>query len=56
MARSICSWVSGSSRLGQMTQKQYSVYGVPGQTKPIGDLEMALTIDDFRVRSGRAHV
>ena len=35
--------------LGQMTQKQYTVYGVPGQTRNIGDLEMALTIDDFRV-------
>lgn len=35
--------------LGQMTQKTYSVYGVSGQTKPIGDLEMALTIDDFTV-------
>ena len=35
--------------LGQMTQKQYTAYGVPGQTRPIGDTELALTIDDFRV-------
>ena len=35
--------------LGQMTQRQYTVYGVPGQSKPIGNTELALTIDDFRV-------
>ena len=35
--------------LGQMTQKLYTVYGVPGTTRPIGDTEKALTIDDFRV-------
>ena len=35
--------------LGQATQKQYAVYGVPGTSKPIGDTEYALTIDDFRV-------
>ena len=35
--------------LGQMTQKQYAVYGVPGQTRPIGDTGYALTIDDFQV-------
>ncbi len=35
--------------LGQMTQQQYTVYGVPGQTKPIGDTGVFLTIDDFRV-------
>ena len=35
--------------LGQMTQKQYTAYGVAGQTRQIGDLELALTIDDFRV-------
>ena len=34
--------------LGQMTQCQYSVYGVPGQSKPIGDTPYMLTIDDFR--------
>ena len=35
--------------LGQMTRKQYTVYGVPGQTKPIGDTGLVLTIDDFQV-------
>ena len=35
--------------LGQMTQQQYAVYGVPGQTRRIGDTECFLTIDDFRV-------
>lgn len=35
--------------LGQMTQRQYAVYGVPGQTKPIGDTAFLLTIDDFTI-------
>lgn len=35
--------------LGQMTQRQYAVYGVPGQSRDIGDTEKVLTIDDFRV-------
>ena len=35
--------------LGQMTQKQYTVYGVPGDTKPIGDTAYMLTIDDFNI-------
>lgn len=35
--------------LGQMTQRQYAVYGVPGQSKPIGDSGYALSIDDFTV-------
>lgn len=35
--------------LGQITQRQYTVYGVPGQTKPIGDTGYLLTIDDFQV-------
>ena len=35
--------------LGQMTQRQYTVYGVPGQTRPIGDTAYFLTIDDFTV-------
>ena len=35
--------------LGQMTQRQWAVYGVPGQTRMIGDTGYALTIDDFRV-------
>lgn len=33
--------------LGQMRQLQYVVYGVPGQTKAIGDTSYDLTIDDF---------
>ena len=33
--------------LGQMTQKQFTVYGVPGQSKPIGDSGYALSIDSF---------
>ena len=33
--------------LGQMTQKQYTVYGVPGDSKPIGNTALVLTIDDF---------
>lgn len=35
--------------LGQTTQKEYTVYGVPGQSKPIGDTELVLSIDDFTV-------
>lgn len=35
--------------LGQMTQQQYAVYGVPGQTRPIGDTGLSLTIDDFSI-------
>ena len=35
--------------LGQMTRAEYTVYGVPGQSKRIGDTMLALTIDDFRI-------
>ena len=35
--------------LGQMTQKQYAVYGVPGQTRPVGDTGYAVSIDDFDI-------
>ena len=35
--------------LGQMTQRQYTVYGMPGQSRAIGDTGMILTIDDFIV-------
>ncbi len=35
--------------LGQMTKEQYAAYGVPGQSREIGDTGMVLTIDDFRV-------
>ncbi len=36
--------------LGQMFQSQYTVYGVPGQAKPIGDTGYELRIDDFQVK------
>lgn len=35
--------------LGQLLKVEYVVYGVPGQTRMIGDTELALTIDDFHV-------
>ena len=35
--------------LGQMTKEDYTVYGVPGQTRPIGETPYTLTIDDFRI-------
>ncbi len=35
--------------LGQSLKKEYSVYGVPGQTREIGDTDYLLTIDDFRI-------
>ena len=35
--------------LGQTTTEEYTVYGVPGQTKPVGDTDYTLTIDDFGV-------
>ena len=35
--------------LGQMTRKQYTVYGVPGQTKPLGNTGYTITVDDFIV-------
>ena len=36
--------------LGQMPHREYTVYGVPGDTKPIGDTGYFLTIDDFEVQ------
>ena len=36
--------------LGQLTHREWTVYGVPGDTKPIGDTGYFLTIDDFEVR------
>lgn len=36
--------------LGQMLHREYTVYGVPGDTRPIGDTGYYLTIDDFEVR------
>lgn len=35
--------------LGQMTYKEYTVYGVPGDIKKIGDTSLVLSIDDFKV-------
>ena len=35
--------------LGQMTKEEYSVYGVPGETKRVGDTQYAVRIKDFRV-------
>ena len=35
--------------LGQITQEQDTVYGIPGQTKAIGTTGLILTIDDFTV-------
>ena len=36
--------------LGQMLHEKYTVYGVPGDTRPIGDAGYYLTIDDFQVQ------
>ena len=36
--------------LGQLTHREYTVYGVPGDTRPIGDTGYYLTIDDFEVQ------
>ena len=36
--------------LGQLLHEEYTVYGVPGDTKPIGDTGYYLTIDSFEVR------
>ena len=36
--------------LGQLTHREYTVYGVPGDTRPIGDTGYYLTIDSFEVR------
>ena len=35
--------------LGQFTKEDYAVYGVPGQTKPVGKTGLQLTIDDFEI-------
>lgn len=35
--------------LGQMMKTEYTVYGVAGQTKPVGDLKYELTIDNFEI-------
>lgn len=36
--------------LGQMFKSEYTLYGVPGQSRQIGDTGYVLTIDDFEVR------
>lgn len=36
--------------LGQMMKTEYTVYGVPGQTRTVGDTGYELTIDDFEVK------
>lgn len=35
--------------LGQFTKQEYTVYGMPGQSRAIGDTGLILTIDDFNV-------
>lgn len=35
--------------LGQMLKTEYTVYGVSGQTKQVGDLNYDLTIDNFEI-------
>lgn len=35
--------------LGQMMKTEYTVYGVSGQTKAVGDLNYELTIDNFEI-------
>ena len=34
---------------GQMTAENYTVYALPGQTKPLGKTGLTVTVDDFRV-------
>ena len=34
--------------LGQMTGQQFTVYGLPGQTKALGDTGLQVTVNDFR--------
>ena len=34
--------------LGQLTMKQFVVYALPGQTKPLGDTGLTVTVDDFQ--------
>ena len=34
--------------LGQMTGQQFTLYALPGQTKPLGDTGLQVTVDDFR--------
>ena len=34
--------------LGQVTGQQFTVYALPGQTKPLGDTGLQVTVNDFR--------
>lgn len=34
--------------LGQLTSEQYTVYALPGQTKPLGETGLTVTVEDFR--------
>lgn len=36
--------------LGQMKSKEYAVYGVAGQTKPVNELPYEVTIDNFEIK------
>ena len=36
--------------MGQLLHREYTVYGVPGDTLPIGDTGFSLAIDDFQVK------
>ena len=36
--------------LGQMLKQEYTVYGVPGQTKQVGETSYWITIDNFETR------
>ena len=35
--------------LGQITQEEYFIYGVPGETQQLGDTGLQVTINDFRI-------
>lgn len=35
--------------LGQMTRVEYSLYGLPGQTKDLGDTGIRVTVEDFTI-------
>lgn len=45
--------VAGFS-LGQALGQEYTVYGVPGQSRPVGNTGLTVTIDDFRVETGES--
>lgn len=36
--------------MGQVTAEEYTVYGVPGQTKQVGETEYTITVNDFDIR------